>query len=651
MIGALNTEKVGNLTKVSESLSGYQPTEKEADIIAFVKHDYATGNDIQNYPFEELNGMSVIDRMNVDQKNWLAWSPQGFDDPEESWRWSGIRPYTRNKVINMAAHLTSQILYPNIFAQNENQEEDREMAYVMRQLIEYNVRKSDYELTFLYAVIAGLVNPVAYLSVDYVKAYQKIWEGTNSKHKQKEVMDDILSGFQYHLLPADEVLIGNAYQFDIQRQPFIVHKRRISYDDAEAIYYKHENWPHVKVGASTVFNDEDGLFYDVADVSDDNTVLEVRYYNRQKDMEVCFVNGVYLGNPNTEYNPVKHRTNKNKPRYQFAKFGTEPIDAKRFWAYKSLVAKMQNDQELLDREWQMYIDASTLSTYPPITATGMGKVDRTVLTPGGVTAVENANAKVSALNIANPAAAGAVLREVEASLDQSSVSGQAQGQAQNPAKTARESILLQQNMETALGFTGKMIGAMVKDIGALMVDDIIRFQSVGEVREITGGVPDMKYQTFVVSNQIKGGKTMSDVIRFTSTHEEMTEAEKRERELYLVQEAGDERDIYEVNPSMFAKAEYMIEIDYDALNRRNSAFEKALKLETYDRGIGNPFIDQEKLTRDFLLEPLVGGKASEYLAQQANAMGILPSPLGGGMQGGLPQRMTQAAATRETLPI
>ena len=40
------------------------------------------------------------------------------------------------------------------------------------------------------------------------------------------------------------------------------------------------------------------------------------------------------------------------PMYNSVKYGFEPIDAMRFIGYKSLVDKMQNDQEAVDREWQ-----------------------------------------------------------------------------------------------------------------------------------------------------------------------------------------------------------------------------------------------------------------------------------------------------------
>ena len=622
MNDALTLSTVQGQIKIENSISAYQPSNEIIELTKKVKSAYQDGETIQNYPFEEFNGKSLIQRMNEDQRAWLSWSPEpSFGD--DDWRWTGVRPITRNKVISTAAHLTSQLIYPNIFAQNEFDEEDRDAAHVMRELVEYHIRRSDYETSFLFGVISGLVNPVTYFKVDYAQGWQEIWDSGS----RERVIDEVFSGFQFGLIPPEDVLISNAYQYELQKQDWIIEKSLISMGQAEALYGDHENFTHVKPGKKVILH-EDGVFYDVEDMND-SLVEKVCFKSRRTDTELYFLGGIYLGNTNTEYNPFYHRTNKNKPRYNLAKFGAEPIDAKRFWAYKSLVAKMANDQEAIDREWQMFFDAGFLSTFPPLVTMGAGKIDRSVVTPATVTEIGR-EAKIEPLQVANPLSALQGLREAERSLTESSSDSQLAGNQQGDVqKTARESMILQQNAQTNLGIMGKMIGTMVKDVGELLVDDIIRYQTIGEATEIAG---QMAYKTFIVGGKVKNGTTKTSYIRFTDRHagRAMGEKEKAQREYELMEEAGKDKDIYEVNPALFARMDYLITIDSDQLFQRNDSFEKALKLEVYDRAIANPVISQDqesmqKVTRDFLLEPLLKGEASKYMPQTENvARGLIP---------------------------
>jgi len=646
MTGELLIDQRGNVTN---GLSSYQPPEGEASLCLMVKRAYEDGEAIQNTPYREFNGKSLIQRMNEDQRAWLSWTPEPYEG-EDDWRWNGIRPITRNKVIATAAHLTAQLLVPQVFAQNENDEEDRATANVMRDLIEYNIKRSNYETAFLFGVIGALVNPVSYFSVDYTRAYQEIWQDGN----RERVIDDMFSGFQNSLIPPEDILIENVYQFDIQKQDWIIEKKGyISMGQAEALYGEYDNFKHVMPGVKRIIHD-DGKFYDVQDVND-SMVEYVCYKNRRKDQEIHFLGGIYMGNPNTEYNPFTHRTNKNKPKYNIAKFGYEPIDTMRFYYYKSLVAKMANDQEAADREWQMYFDSSFLATFPPVITTGAGKIDRSVMIPATVTDLKE-GAKINPINVAQPSIALQALREAERSITETSMDGQLSGMEGDVQKTRGESVLLQQNAETNLGLAAKMIATFVSQVGDLMVDDIIRYQSIAEMSEITG---KETYKTFLVNGKVKGGKEKTSYIRFTDRFagKEMTAEEKEMEEYKLLDQAGDEREIYEVNPYLFSRMQYLITIDAERMLQRNDAFERAFKLETYDRAIANPLVAMDpeaqlKITRDFLLEPLMKGEASKYLPNIARvAQGLVPQETGEGAgKSPMSERLMQSTAL-QTSPL
>jgi len=621
-------------------LSAYQPSDSIRELTFAIKQKYQDGETNLTTSYKEFNNRSVIERTNEDQRAWLSWTPEPYEG-DDDWRWNGIRPITRNKVISTAAHLTAQLIIPHVFAQNQFDEQDREVANVMRDLIEYNIKRSNYETTFLFAVISGLVNPVTFFQVDYTMSWQDIWEGD----KLKKVIDDIFTGFQHSLRGADDVMIENPYQFELQKQDWIMEKDLISYGTAEAECGQFEQFRYVQAGKKVILH-EDGNFYDIEDPND-GLVEKIVYKNRRKDQEIKFVGGVYFGSDNIDYNPIAHRTNNNKPKYNLVKFGYEPIDEMKFFYYKSLVAKMSNDQEAVDREWQMYFDSSFLSTFPPTITMGAGIIDRSVMAPATNTEIGR-DAKIQPINISNPSAALGALREAERSVTESSQDSQLQGQGGQVEKTARESILLQQNAQTNLGIASKMIGFMVKEIGSLVVDDIIRYQSIGEIKEITG---EMSYKTFLVDGKIQGGKNKTSKIVFTDRFagKVMSKAEREMEEYKMLDNASDEEEIYEVNPYAFAMMDYLITIDADRVLQRNDAFERAFKLETYDRAIANPLVQQDpesqlKITRDFLFEPLIKGEASKYLPNiQKVANALIPQQED---QGGndLPSRIMKSSA-------
>ena len=640
MYGPLLTDTKG---AVQSPKSAYQPSEDIKALTKEVKACYQEGEATLNAPRDEYNGRSFVTQTNEAQRTWLS-HPDAPYVGEDEWRWNGVRPLTRNRVIYTAARLTSQLLYPKSFAQNDAQEEDRDAAYAMDALIEHNIRRSDYDTAFLFGVISGLVNPINYFSVEYCEAWQDAWVDGN----KERVLDEVFSGFQYGLIPTDEILFSNAYVYAWQKQDWIIRKRRVGYEEVQGKFGKHENWAHVKKGVVSMIND-DGFFYDVPD-ENDSLVGHVNYKHRRSDCEIDFVNGVYVSNPNSGYNPFFHRrfkTVKGKtveiPLYNTVKFGFEPIDAMRFVGFKSLVDKMSNDQDGADREWQDFFDASRLATFQPVITMGAGVVDKSVVAPAAVTEIGK-DAKMQPVTVTNPLPALNALREAERSGNESSSDPQTGGQKQGPQKTKTEVLVLEQNTDTNMGLTAKLIATMVKSVGELIVDDIVRYQTVGEAGELLG---EMVYKTFVVDGRVRSGKSKTTYIKFTDKHAgvAMSKEEKDAANYGLMEEAGDDKELIEANPAVFARLGWLIEVDAEQVMRRNDIFERNFKLAAYEKAINNPLVqrDQEaqlKITRDFLFEPIMKGEASKYLPNiQKVAQQLIPNQSTGYPQKGLPGRV------------
>lgn len=617
--------------KIESPLSLYQPDEDIKNLTVEAHKDLVHGDMLLSRPFREFNDLSLIQRTNLDQRDWLAWSPSPSSNPDEAWMFTGTSNATRNNIISMAAHVAQKIIYPGITAQNDQQEEDREAAYVARGLVEYNFRNSDYQSTFLYAVISGMVNPVTYYKADYCQAYMSILEGTNSNYTRKRVLDDAMSGFQHYLLPCDELLISNPYAFDLHKQKVLIHRRRVSYHTAQQLFGRHPNWIHVKPGIMPQYNAGDALFYNVRDPLQDNMVEICTYKYRTIDLEFDEVNKIYMGNPNVSYNPFKHRTNKNKPEYNIAKFGAEPIDAKRFWAYKSIAAKLSNDKELLDRVRQNAVDASTISTYRPAVTMGAGKIDGGVLKPATVTNIDK-DAKIQFMDVANADAAWSAASKIQQDIDAAANPSYFSIPSGRGRKTEVEMQMLQQNAMANLLVIETMIGSMVKDVGKIVLHDSLRYQTVGEIGEIINGIPTLTYKSYNVP-KVKNGKSVTDKIIFTDSYAgvSMEPEAKKMAAVALVEKHGDDAHVWEVNPGALINLDFLLLIEPDELRTRDNLSKAKEKSDLYDKAILNPLIANDpemiaNITRDFLFEPVVHGDASKYIPDSTKKVmaGIMP---------------------------
>jgi hypothetical protein len=285
--------------KIKNTISHYKPGKKEIAVTKMVADDWQQGNLIQSQSRQEFNDRSLLSEIDINQQAYNSYIPPRSIDPDESWRAQTVRPITRNKLNSIAAHVTEPILYPSVFAQNANDDEDKASAEVMRDLIEYVIDNSNYVRTFVSAVIAALVDPAVFIGVEFCEIMRKIKEiAEDGTWKEKEVLDDVLSGFKVNLIPCREVLIANIFEPDIQKQRFIAINKYIDYKEAEQIYGANKNWIYVKPGVRLVFDEYTSTFYEVVD-EDMKEVLvnEVTYYNRALDLKLCFINGILMSDP------------------------------------------------------------------------------------------------------------------------------------------------------------------------------------------------------------------------------------------------------------------------------------------------------------------------------------------------------------------
>lgn len=588
-----------------KTVSAYQPSSEVAELTSIIKKDYETGHNILTKSWVELNNRSVLDDRDRGQRTFNAFVDESIEDPATAWQWRGRRSKARNKAIQMHAYMTSSYIIPSFIAQNDDDEEDRDFSDAMQDTVEWMIYNSNYRDSFLKASMGMLVNPVTYMGAEYCEVYQTIKEKTDEGYTKKEVLDEVLSGFNAPVYSADQVLISNAYEQNIQRQRVILKRRYIDYSEAHAKYGEHENFEYVTPGIKAIYAD-DGMFYDVKDEDHPYLVEEVIWQNRRDDSEVPFLNGIYVGATDVDANAMKHRDNRGAPKYNVIPFGYQRIN-EHFFYFKSLMNAQYWDDQLLDEQYRMGMNRAFLDTNMPVAVTGVDNPDISNLVfPSAVAAFSNPEAKVTPLlpqaNLGNLFNA---MQITEQSMEESSLSALSGGQLPEASTTATAISVAQKNAEMILKGVGANLAISITQYGNLMADIAINHVTAPQVDEITAGDVRLKYRTLTLQDKVVDGKQMSKVLRFDEAllGSEMDEDEKKERALELLNESGypkQTKSIYLINPLLFSRLKYLSKVEPTKMFPQSEEYRQAVLSQIYAQFVQNPYISLESLTRKTL---------------------------------------------------
>ena len=440
----------------------------------------------------------------------------------------------------------------------------------------------------------------------------------------KEVIEEVLSGLKLYVVPFDEVMIANAYEYELQRQRFIIRRRIVDYDEAKALYGNHENFKYIRPGVKTIYDPSSSSFFDLNDEDNPTMVEEAIYYNRREDIEVPFINGIYLGKKDVENNIMKHRDYKDRPKYNLVKFGYSPIDEKRFYFYKSAVNEFSQNQNLVDKMWKMLIDGTQLQVKPPLFIRSTQVINSSILYPGAQVHLEDENANITPVGLGQNLTAGFnAIQSAEDMLQQTAKTPQFPSRS---GTTAFEIAKQDQDSKVQLGLFGQILSDMIINLGDLIIDLIIHHQTTADIEEISEGETTLRYKNFLLPDKVEQGRKVTKMIKFIDREIKGGMGESMK---LLEQEGGlnSDKRIFMVNPQKFRRLRFLVYIGADQLLPKNELFEKALKLESYDRMIQNPFVDQEAVTRDFLVEVMAKGESNKYMKKQMEQ--LLPQQMRG----------------------
>lgn len=613
---------IGDIDKKT-TVSSYQPTKEVCDITDYIKKDYEVGNDILNRSWVELNNRSVIDDMNRGGQLANAFVDTDFEDPSEAWKWRGTRSKARNKGLAMHAQLTASYLIPGFSAQNEDDEIDRDFGDTMRDIVEWMAQptNSNYQTSFLSLVTGMIESPVVYLGAEYCEVFQKIKEKLESgRYTKKEVLDEVLSGYKAPVFTAEQILITNAYERNIQKHKCIIKREWIEYGEAEARYGKHENFVYVQPGIKSIYNSDDGLFYDTKDDDHEGLVaIETAMYRRD-DTEIPFVNGIYMGDDNIDDNPIKHRDNRGTPKYNVTPFGYNRIGS-HFFYYKSMMNAVGWDNQLYDAMTEVVMNGVFLEVDPPVAITGKDEVDSDINFPSAVVSFADKDVKATPIFPAkNLGAAFNALTATADSIDEGTISETMTGNLPPASQKAFTVAQAQANAKKIIAGTAQTLAESIVQYGMLMADIALNHLTIPQVDEITGKSGKVKYRKFILEKQTIDGKIVDKEIRFddalVGTYG--TKEDEDRMSLKLLEESGypnTKKHIISRNPHLFSKFKYLCRIDPEEMFPKNQETMSALLTSFYQIMANNPYIEMEALTRE-MARSLFKGRADEFIKKE-----------------------------------
>ncbi len=618
--------------EITDEMSPYSPSEEVKQVSSMILRHFVLGTVNSYTPKVEFNDLSLVTRDQYDQMSFNAYQPNNGEawegNPGAAWRSRALRPVVRNKCMSIAAHATARLIFPKVFAYNKDSDEQKDAAEVMEDLMEWSGDVSNYPHSALMRVITALSSPasIGYTEYGEVMRTVKTEKDDSGKWIEQRVRDESYPCFMDAVVPVDQLYIQNMYEPDIQKQGWLIWRKVYSFSEAEIKYNGvYDNFKYVRPGVQTIYDDANRTFYYVYDPNmRQEDVEEIMYWNKSLDLKIIMVNGVMM----TEHDNPNPRNDK---LYPFDKFGYEPIN-NRFFYYKSLAFKLQQDANIVNTLYQMVIDGTYLSIFKPMVNVGGEIIASDVIVPGAVTTLSSPDADLRAINVGSDLKSGLeTLGVVEKSINESSQEPLQQGIADTSGTTAYEISKLEQNANTVLGLFLQMIAKHVKDFGKLRMGDIIQYLTLPEVADITGD-PELTYKTFFLKGNAKGGSKNKKIEFDLNLPDEYGEGEYLGKSYELKEEEKEKgMAIAKVNPQMFRELQYMVTISPDFMAPRSSELERAFDLETYDRMIMSPAADQEAAYKLLLgTNPTTAKDPDKYVMKQQPASPVAP------MQGMMP---------------
>lgn len=547
------------------------------------------------------------------------------------WKRSVKTTLTRDKANGFISRLARQMIYPQILAQNKDQEIDNVVSRVLRILLEWWEGLSKSFRIFVDVVHTAVVDGTAHLQVDVING--------------KEVRT---------IAKNEEIYIPNFYQFDLQRQSHIIRLQKTSYEEAKMQFGDNANWDYVQPGSCDNWTIDNNFFkkdYNHGLLQSDQVQLmyvwEHGGYDKDNNPKPkhynVFINGVPMEDVENKL-VYKHNL------YPLVKFVFEKTSDVDFYWGNSMPNKIRQNQEFKDAFRTILLNKAVFNLLPPIFNRSGEYVDSSTIAPASMISIEGGIGKddfFTPAGLINPITASDLNVEALVDREASEATMAPQSLGLSGDKTTLGEIQLRDTRSMELmEIFGNMMAFGVEDLAEISLPNILQFVVEKDVKRLVDGAEILSSKQVQVPEQtLSSGSSGTVGVNFVPKEQIPPPLKILENETKLEKDTGTKHELFYIDPDYIQNLKFFIKVVANPVNKNSEAMERILAVENY-KGVymNNPLIDQKEALRTVIKANK--DDTEKLMSKQPQIDPNAPPASNTGQITPMGQRMKQANATK-----
>ena len=543
--------------------------------------DITWARNVINMQYNYFNGLTLYQCIDDWTTRWNGYVvPLSVLDETDS---NIFLNFTRNLIISYMAKVAAQPPSCKIKAVNKNTGlANQKFADVLKDLNQYSLDEENVKAKFLAVVQETTVKGTCLVYEGYAKYTQNMkvpqtYDMEHGKFTWNNEERVIFDNCYQEIAKLEDVYISNAFEPDIQKQPFVIWKKITSYQEAAFEFGHYANWKYVVPGAYRVIM-EPRTFYN----TELYTPLQAyqteifRYYNKKENLLIIMCNGVILYSGPL---PFKHG------RYPFAKYIYEKFGNDFFWG-AGAPFKFMGEQDTQNTFINMMIDKTLGSLLPYGLSSDLDDlIEDDQLAPNKIRKVGDINKWKFATLPGVSAGEQAMFQNMMDLLRKNSGLADA-GTASTPTGgrlSVRQVLLQNQQNQQQQSYSVNFLEDGERDRTILRLYNIMQFYSIPKIQRITGKngkeIEQLVYRDiYIHETRLSDGRNGTKIIKITDIGNE-DDRMHMENDLALMEAMGDESgtptEALALPISMFTNFNIQVQIVTNSSYTQNQVLDQA----------------------------------------------------------------------------